>query len=227
MARRAPADRLEAALDQLGPGLGQHLDRHIIGDQPLLDQLADESKVGLRCRGKADFDLLEAEPHQQLEHPAFAVRSHRLDQRLVPVAQVDAAPQRRAVDDPRRPAPVGQIDGRKGTVFVDRHAGHRKLLVAGSPPNLAVPLLKSGRIAAGWPSKPPTGAKSATETRLSIRRGNGRKPESVVQIEKRHRHQRARKCPELGRATTAARRPSGRRAAKSKLVALAMHGHMP
>jgi hypothetical protein len=36
-----------------------------------------------------------------------------------------------------------------------------------------------------------------------------------------------RKNPELGRATTAARRPSGRRAAKSKLVALALHRHMP
>src|SRR6202040_3647755 len=115
-----------------------------------LNQLADKSKVGLRCRGKADFDLLEAEPYQQLEHAAFTVGSHRLDQRLIPVAQVDAAPQRRAVDDLRRPAPVGQIDGRKGAVFVDGHAGHRKLLVAGSPSNPAVPLLKSGRIAAGW-----------------------------------------------------------------------------
>ena len=115
--------------------------------------------------------------------------------RLVPVAQVDAAPQRRAVDDLRRPAPVGQIDGRKGTVFVDRHAGHRKLLVAGSPPNVAVPLLKSGMDRGRLASKPPTGAKSATETRLCIRRENGRKRENVVQIEKRHQHQRAREFP--------------------------------
>jgi hypothetical protein len=48
-----------------------------------------------------------------------------------------------------------------------------------------------GRLA----SKPPTGAKSATETRLCIRRENGRKREDVVQIEKRHQHQRAREFP--------------------------------
>src|SRR6202023_1084632 len=129
--------------------LGQPRDRDLLGHPPLLNQLADKSKVGLRCRGKADFDLLEAEPYQQLEHPAFTVRSHRLDQRLIPVAQVDAAPQRRAVDDLRRPAPVGQIDGRKGAVFVDGHASHRKLLVAGSPSNVAVPLFEIGRIAVG------------------------------------------------------------------------------
>src|ERR1700730_9898694 len=34
------------------------------------------------------------------------------------------------------------------------------------------------------------------------------------------------KIPELGRATTAAPRPSGRRAAKSKLVALAVHSEV-
>src|SRR5205085_717290 len=100
------------------------------------------------------------------------IRSHRLDQGLVAVAQVDAAPQRRAADDLRRPAPVGQIDGRKGTVFMGRHAGHRKLLGAGSPPNRAVQLLKSGKITAGWPQNhrpvlsrgPKWGSESTGET---------------------------------------------------------------
>src|SRR5262249_34382127 len=82
------ADRREAALDQFGPGLGEHLDSHVIGNQVLLDQLADETKIGFRRCGKPDFDLLEAEPYQQLEHPAFAIRSHRLDQCLIAVAQI-------------------------------------------------------------------------------------------------------------------------------------------
>ena len=47
---RAPgaADRLEGALDQLGARLRQHLDRHVVGDQVLLDELADKVEIGLR-----------------------------------------------------------------------------------------------------------------------------------------------------------------------------------
>ena len=60
---RAPgaADRLEGALDQLGARLGQHLDRDVVGDQVLLDELADEIEIGLRRGREADLDLLEAE----------------------------------------------------------------------------------------------------------------------------------------------------------------------
>ena len=128
------ADRLEAALDQLGARLGQHLDGDVLGHEIALDQLADKGEIGLGRGRKADLDLLEAELDQKVEHPPLAVGSHRLDQRLIAVAQVDAAPERRAVDNLDRPASVGQIDRRKGTVLVDRHAGHRSLLLRESPP---------------------------------------------------------------------------------------------
>jgi hypothetical protein len=95
-ARRA-LQRLEGALDQWLARLRQHLDGHVVGDQPLVDQLAHEVELGLRRRRKADLDLLEADLHQHLEHAQLARRVHRLDQRLVAVAQVDAAPQRRRV----------------------------------------------------------------------------------------------------------------------------------
>ena len=121
------ADRLEGLVDQFGARLGQHLDRHVVGDQVLLDDLAHEGEIGLRGRREADLDLLEAEPQQQVEHAALAVGPHRLDQRLVAVAQIDRAPGRRLVDDPRRPLPVGQVDRRKRAVFVDRHNGHKEL----------------------------------------------------------------------------------------------------
>ena len=103
---RAPgaADRLEAALDQFGARLGQHLDGDVLGHEILLDELADKGEIGLRGGRKADLDFLEAELDQQVEHAALAVGPHRLDQRLVAVAQIDAAPYRRMVDDPRRPA---------------------------------------------------------------------------------------------------------------------------
>ena len=67
------ADRLEAALDQLGPGLGQHLDRDVVRDEVLLDELADKVKVGFRRGRKSDLDLLEAELDEELEHPPLAV----------------------------------------------------------------------------------------------------------------------------------------------------------
>src|SRR5439155_25303086 len=104
---------LGAALNQLRPGLRQHLDRNVVRHKSVLDELADESEIRLRCRREADLDLLEAELNQEVEHAALAVRSHRLDQSLVAVAQIDAAPLRRTVDDARRPATVGQSDRRK------------------------------------------------------------------------------------------------------------------
>ena len=118
------ADRLEGALDELGAGLGQHLDGDVIGHQPLLDERAHEIEIGLRGGGEAHLDLLEAELHQQIEHAPLALGAHRLDQRLVAVAQIDAAPGRRALDAARRPLPVGQIDGGEGAVFLDGHRGH-------------------------------------------------------------------------------------------------------
>ncbi len=53
--------RLEGALDQFGPCLRQHLDRHIVGHQVALDQQTHEVEVGLRRRRKTDLDLLEAD----------------------------------------------------------------------------------------------------------------------------------------------------------------------
>ncbi len=88
------AQRLEGALDQLVAGLGQHLDGDVVGDQVVLDELADEVEVGLAGGREADLDLLVAHPDQQLEHPPLAVGRHRVDQRLVAVAQVDRAPAR-------------------------------------------------------------------------------------------------------------------------------------
>ncbi len=83
--------------------------------------------------GKADLDLLEAELDQKIEHPPLAVGSHRLDQGLIAVPQIDAAPSRRPVYDLRRPAAVGQGNRRKGAVFVNGHSGHQKLLLQGPP----------------------------------------------------------------------------------------------
>ena len=116
--------RLERARDLRHARLRQHLDRHVIGNQPLDDQLAREVVVGLRRRRKPDLDLLVAHLHQQLEHPKLAIGIHRLDQRLITVAQIDAAPHGRLGDALGRPLAIGNVDRLKGTIFAKRFGSH-------------------------------------------------------------------------------------------------------
>ena len=118
------SDGLERALDQFRAALGQHLDRDIIGDRAGLDDRANEVEVGLRGGGKGDLDLLEPHVRQQPEHAVLAFDAHRLDQRLIAVAEVDRAPYRRFFDDPRGPLAVRQDDGRVSAVFLSGHVCH-------------------------------------------------------------------------------------------------------
>ena len=117
-------DRLVRALDQVLARLGQHLDRDVVGDQVLFDELANEVEVRLARRREADLDLLVAHAHEQVEHDPLALRAHRIDQRLVAVAEVDRAPARRLRDAGCRPGAVGQVHGDLlviGAVLVHRH----------------------------------------------------------------------------------------------------------
>ena len=86
---------LEGAADQVLARLDQDLDGDILGDHVVLDDLSHEVEVRLRRRGEADLDLLVAHLHEQVEHAALALGAHRVDQRLVAVAQVHGAPLRR------------------------------------------------------------------------------------------------------------------------------------
>ena len=101
-----PADRLEGALDLLGPSLGEDLDHDVVGDQILLDEQPHEVEVGLGGRGEAHLDLLEPAAHHQIEHLGLALDVHGIDQGLVAVAQVDAAPARGPRDDATRPRAI-------------------------------------------------------------------------------------------------------------------------
>ena len=127
-----PGDGLEGAPDQLVARLGEHLDGHVVGDLPLVDDVAAEVEIGLAGGREADLDLLEAEAHELLEHAQLPPEAHRLDERLVAVAQIDGAPDGRTGDDGARPAAVGQVDGLEGDVFVSRiGAGHGSEAVLG------------------------------------------------------------------------------------------------
>jgi len=109
--------RLEGAGDQLRPALHQHLQRHVLGHVALLDAPAGEIEICLRGRGEADLDFLETHLEEQQEHAGLAVMAHWVDQRLVTVAQVHRAPDRRLGDGLARPGTIRNIDLRIGPVF--------------------------------------------------------------------------------------------------------------
>jgi hypothetical protein len=102
-----PRDGVERSLDQFGARLRQDLDGDILGHEIALDQLAQEIDVRLRGCGKANFDLLEAELDQEIEHTALALGTHGLDEGLVAVAQIDAAPDRCSIDRTGWPSATG------------------------------------------------------------------------------------------------------------------------
>src|SRR5690606_17932437 len=84
--------RFDRAGNQVFARLRQNDDGDVVGDAFFVNQLADEIKVRLRGRGKADFDFLETDLDQLLEEAELALDAHRLDQRLVAIAQVGAHP---------------------------------------------------------------------------------------------------------------------------------------
>ncbi len=84
--------RFEGALDQFLARLGQHLDADVVGHQVILDQGPAEIVVNLTGGRETHLDFLIAELHQQLEKALLLSHVHRLDQRLVAVAQVHRRP---------------------------------------------------------------------------------------------------------------------------------------
>jgi hypothetical protein len=60
-------------------------------------RLRTKVELGLRGRREGDLDLLEADVAERLEHAHLLLGVHRLEERLVAVAQIGAHPDRRLV----------------------------------------------------------------------------------------------------------------------------------
>ena len=164
-------DRLVGALDQLGPRLGEHRDRDVVGDQLLLDERPHEVEVRLRRRREADLDLLDPERDEEVEEPSLPARIHGIDERLVAVAEVGRAPDRRLLEHDVRPGAVGQRDGLVGTVFLKRHR-HRVVDIACSAPleDGLLPLCAGARVRVCRRSNPLAGKEEGKREQAEIGR---------------------------------------------------------
>ena len=85
-------DGLKRLFDQVLARLDKHLDGHIVRDMAALDERAQDLVLRLRRGGEADLDLLKSDIHQHVEHLELFLQIHRVDKRLVAVAQIHTAP---------------------------------------------------------------------------------------------------------------------------------------
>jgi len=108
----------KTGLDQVAARLGQHLDDDVIGNFAGFDEATDKVEIGGAGGRKSDLDLLDADLDQQIEEALLLFRIHRIDQRLVAVAQIGGQPARRLVYGSGRPLPVGQVDLRERAIFM-------------------------------------------------------------------------------------------------------------
>src|ERR1700727_1545262 len=106
-------DRFEGASDQILARLRQNLDGYVLRNTIFVDQTADKIEIGAGGRGEAELDFLKAHGNQGSEEAIFTLGSHWFDERLIAVAKVDAAPNRRARDGCAGPTPVSQSNRRK------------------------------------------------------------------------------------------------------------------
>ncbi|MNC65722.1 hypothetical protein D3C75_1160420 [compost metagenome] len=90
----------------------------------IFDQGAHEVEIGLRGRRKRCLDFLDANTDQGFPEAQLLGRIHGLDQRLVAIAQVGTAPDRRNGNGLGRPGTVRQVDGGERAVFFRRIFEH-------------------------------------------------------------------------------------------------------
>jgi hypothetical protein len=113
-------DGFVCTADQMLAGGRQHLKHDVVWHEAVVDDVAHEVKVSLTGGRESDLDLLVAHLHQQGEHRQFTIGIHRVDERLITVAQVDRTPSRGVCDALGRPRAVGQVDRDERRVATDR-----------------------------------------------------------------------------------------------------------
>ena len=118
----ATAQRFVGAFNEFIATLDEHLNRHVVGNQVLFNELANEIKVRLAGRREAHFNFGETDLAEFFEHTALAFGVHGVDESLIAVAQVDRTPQRSFVDHLVGPRAVGEHQRDERLVPVECHA---------------------------------------------------------------------------------------------------------
>ena len=103
----AALDGLKSPVNLLLPALGEDLDINVIRNHVVVDQFAKEIIFNLAGSGETDLDLLEAELQKKAVHLHFFADDHGIDQSLITVSEVDAAPDGCLLDLLVRPLPLG------------------------------------------------------------------------------------------------------------------------
>ncbi len=97
---------LECSGYEMLPGLNERLHGDVVRNQVVVDEVPEKFKLCFTGRGKSDFNLLETDGNQQFEHFQLLLDIHGNGQRLIAVAQIDAAPNGRLGDGLAGPLPV-------------------------------------------------------------------------------------------------------------------------
>ena len=111
-------DRLKCPLHQFLPALGQYLYDHIVRNHLTVDQLPQKIKFYLAGRRKSNLYLLESQLDQIIKEFYLLRYDHRVDQRLITVAQIHAAPDRCFPDLPVWPLSLRIIYHRIFTIVL-------------------------------------------------------------------------------------------------------------
>ena len=91
-------DGFKGALHKLLSALGQNLHDHVVGNQLPIHELAQKIIFDLACRRETDLDFLKAEFDKIVKKLYFLGHDHGINQRLIAVAQIHAAPDGRFLD---------------------------------------------------------------------------------------------------------------------------------
>ena len=90
--------RVESPSYNVFARLCEHLNGDVVGNELVVDELAQKVVLRLRGGGEADFDLLEADFNEQFKELNLRLERHGLDKALVAVAKIYRAPDGRTFD---------------------------------------------------------------------------------------------------------------------------------
>jgi len=112
-----PGQAVHRPFYQVGPGLGENLDSHVIRDMALFYELPLEVKLNLTGGGKTHLYFLEPHAGQDFEIGNLLGNVHGGRQGLVAVPEIHGTPDGRLGQDFVRPGTVRKLHLGIGLVF--------------------------------------------------------------------------------------------------------------